>query len=386
VRARRLDAIVAGGGPAGSACAIVLSAAGRAVAMLHRDRRFLRAGDVLPPSVRPLLEELGVWERFRDDGHLASPGVLTAWGAPEPQAQDFIWSAYGDGWHVDRRRFDALLSGAAERAGASMYRDARATGARRAGVGWRFEAVDAGEPIALDADFLVQATGRSSSLTGRVAATSVAYDRLIGAVATIEAPNGHERSDPRMLVEATENGWWYSAPLPGARMLVAWMTDPDVAALGAGRRRGLGLRDVWLQELGAAPHTRARLPPATVEDPHVVTARSCCRRAADGHWLAAGDAAAAYDPLSGQGLTRALQSGRDAAAAIIAAQNGDSRATDAYAAQIDDDFARYLRLRAAYYEREDRWPGAPFWKRRHSSLARLTSLRQGQRSRSRTPR
>lgn len=370
--ARRFDAIVVGGGPAGSACAIALSAAGRAVAVLDRRRRFLRAGDVLPPAVRPVLEELGVWERFQADGHVASPGVLTAWGQHEPRAQDFIWSPYGEGWHVDRRRFDEMLAAAAQRAGALVYRATRAIGAHPRGEGWRVEAErEEGEAIRLDADFLIEATGRAASLTRRKAVRSRACDRLVAAVASVEAPAAEDWADPRMLVEATENGWWYSAPVPGARMVVAWMTDPDMSAMTAG-----GLRDLWLRELRDARHTHARVPPATVADPRVVAARSCCRRAADGRWLAAGDAAAAYDPLSGQGVMRALQTGRGAAGAVAGAQSGDPRALDAYAELVDEDFRRYLRLRTEYYDREGRWPGSAFWKRRHSGspAAHIASL------------
>lgn len=331
------------------------------MAVLDRRRRFLRAGDVLPPSVRPVLEELGVWERFQADGHVASPGILTAWGEHEPRAQDFIWSPYGEGWHVDRRRFDEMLAGAADRAGALVYQATRATRADPRGEGWRVEAEREGEAIRLDADFLVEATGRAASLTRREAVRSRAYDRLVAAVASIEAPAGAGWTDPRMLVEASENGWWYSAPVPGARMVVAWMTDPDINAMTAG-----GLQDLWLRELGGARHTHARVPPGTVADPRVVGARSCRRRAAEGRWLAAGDAAAAYDPLSGEGVMRALQTGRGAAGAVVATQAGDPGALDAYAELVDEDFRRYLRLRTEYYHREERWSGSAFWKRRHS--------------------
>jgi hypothetical protein len=49
-------------------------------------------------------------------------------------------------------------------------------------------------------------------------------DRLIGAVAFSDVRDtAHET-----LIEAVEHGWWYSAPVPGARMVFMYMTDSDL--------------------------------------------------------------------------------------------------------------------------------------------------------------
>jgi flavin-dependent dehydrogenase len=349
--------------------ALQLAAAGRSVAVLDRSApASARSGDVLPPTARPVLEELGVWDRFRSDGHLASPGILSAWGHEEPVSQDFIWSPYGDGWHVDRRRFDEMLVRAAEEAGATVYRAARAKGGLLRGRGWQVDAVTDGPIVRLDAEFLVEAAGRASSLSRLPAARKTIYDRLVGVVATVEPSCGEVWVDHRMLLEAAEDGWWYSAPIPGPRLVVAWMTDPDLRNKTAGR-----LRDLWHHELDRVPHTRARVPPRAVARVGVIAANSYCRRAAHGRWLAVGDAAAAYDPLSGQGIVQALKMGQEAAAAVVAAQTGATRALDDYADAVAEGFHQYLRLRREYYRAERRWPNSPFWNRRRVDPDLLTS-------------
>ncbi|MDB5295487.1 MAG: Dehydrogenase flavoprotein LodB [Phycisphaerales bacterium] len=86
-------------------------------------------------------------------------------------------------------------------------------------------------------------------------------------------------------------------------------------------------------------------------------------------WVAAGDAAASFDPLSSQGLVTAMATGRAAATAILNHEAGDGDAMAWYAAALEGEIRRYMRQRTAYYGMECRWPDAPFWQRRHVHFA-----------------
>src|SRR5262249_48378289 len=88
------------------------------------------------------------------------------------------------------------------------------------------------------------------------------------------------------------------------------------------------------------------------------------RRVAGSRWLAVGDAAATLDPLCGQGVYRALESGLRAAAAVTAFLSGNHAAVRAYATHAEAEFAADLRERSAHYRAEGRWPASPFWQRR----------------------
>jgi len=82
-------------------------------------------------------------------------------------------------------------------------------------------------------------------------------------------------------------------------------------------------------------------------------------------WLAVGDAACAYDPLSAQGIVKALCDGEAAADAIAGVLAGAGEAP--LLAYQDGVFARfrdYLRLRRQLYRIERRWLQAPFWQNR----------------------
>src|SRR5437867_2795294 len=127
----RVDVAIIGGGPAGTAAALALAREGASVVVLERSRyEAVRVGETLPPQIRLLLDELGLWEAFAAAGHTPSAGIVSVWGTPRLSENDFVFDPYGHGWHIDRRRFDQMMAHAAEQAGAQVCRAARVTACR----------------------------------------------------------------------------------------------------------------------------------------------------------------------------------------------------------------------------------------------------------------
>lgn len=91
--------------------------------------------------------------------------------------------------------------------------------------------------------------------------------------------------------------------------------------------------------------------------------------AAGAGWVAVGDAAAMWDPLSSSGILKGLRTGRAAALALCAALGGNSGALEDYARQQAEEFSRYLSARQAHYTLEQRWAGEDFWRRRLDAIA-----------------
>jgi 2-polyprenyl-6-methoxyphenol hydroxylase-like FAD-dependent oxidoreductase len=81
-------------------------------------------------------------------------------------------------------------------------------------------------------------------------------------------------------------------------------------------------------------------------------------------WLAAGDAASCYDPLSSQGIHKALVDAEDAASHVAHALGFAKAPRCDYSQRLEDRFHDYLALREHLYGLEQRWPDAPFWQRR----------------------
>ncbi|MFN2606691.1 MAG: tryptophan 7-halogenase [Acidimicrobiales bacterium] len=372
--ARDAEVIVVGGGVAGCAAAIALARAGVEVAVVGPTAApAWRVGETVPPRIRPLLEGLGTWDDFVADGHLPVAGTVSAWGDGEAAERDFLFDPYGPGWHLDRGRFDAMLAAAATRAGARQVSGRPVRLARLPEGGWRL-AVDGAHPSELAAPFVVDATGRSSWAGRACGARRRVVDRLVGVVAVVRpGPSGADAGDPRTFVEAVEDGWWYTAVVPGGAVVAAWMTDADLLPA-----RPVYPAQAWAAGLAHAPRTAPRLggaAPDVVAAVRVVAAGSSALfpPAGDG-WMAVGDAAATMDPLSSSGIATALASGRAAATALTATLAGDAGAIPAYAATAVTGYARYLASRTGYYALEQRWPAAPFWRRRHSRLAPATAV------------
>jgi flavin-dependent dehydrogenase len=355
------DVIIIGGGPAGTAAAITLAGRGFRTVIIERSAySTTRVGETMPPLIRSLLIDLGVWQRFLEDRHVESLAILSAWGSTEPRENDHIYNPYGSGWHVDRTRFDRMLVTAAANAGAILLTQARITNlSQDHKYGWDIAVLQHNHPRYLHAPFLIDATGQTAAVPTGLPRSFHVVDRLIGVVCFFARV-----VEPYTLIEAEACGWWYSAPLPDGHLVVAHMTDADLFAAA-----GCSPSDYWQHRLDKARLTYTRTGAQTaLTEPKVVSAASLIRRPMfSSDWLAAGDASVAFDPLSGQGIYNALKGGILAAEAAIARFDGNSESFIEYSEWINTQFSNYLQTRSVFYSREQRWPKSHFWRRRHSS-------------------
>jgi flavin-dependent dehydrogenase len=81
--------------------------------------------------------------------------------------------------------------------------------------------------------------------------------------------------------------------------------------------------------------------------------------------IAVGDAASRFDPISAQGIVKALRSGIFASYAVADwLRRGDPAGLRRYRTLVQREFAAYRRTLRDYYALEQRWPDRPFWQRR----------------------
>ena len=337
------DVAVLGGGPAGLAVAIALARRGRSVVVLEREERVTaKAGETFGPRVQGLLSKLGAASDF---ARLPFRGVRSAWGSPELADRPSIQNPLGEGWHVDRARFEATLQSVAEQAGVEVRRGAGACVAARDGDGFRV--------LDVRARYVVDASGRGAGATAQLAPDRawLSFDRQIALVQRTPAA----AMEPELLLESCEEGWWYAAPQPDGTMLTALLTDGDLA--GPREERGRW----WAEALARTLHVR-RLVNGESGSLSVVRADTGFLHPHCGPgWRAVGDAAMGSDPLAGDGVERALRSALDAADAIERELDG---APFEPPAPPTSRIESYLSTRARYYALETRWPRALYWQRR----------------------
>ena len=315
-----------------------------------------RIGETLPGAARRLLETLGAWQSFAAAGHSPCHARRSVWGAPEPVELDGFRDPAGPGWRLDRRRFEADLRAEAAARGARLVAPARVGRVERAGAGWKLFLAD-GKSVTARA--LVDAGGRASRLLRQEGGRRSAEDKLICAWTHLPI-----ETEPAEITytESCADGWWYSAPLPQGRRLLAFHTDSDLASAESLTPQALFERGRTLPALGAAIGDSGPPPPG----PARICAAHGARpdQPAGEAWLAVGDAASAFDPLSSQGLFNALYTGLAGGRATASRLAGDEGGVTAYAARLDEIWAAYEVHRMIYYGQERRWPDSPFWARR----------------------
>jgi flavin-dependent dehydrogenase len=123
----------------------------------------------------------------------------------------------------------------------------------------------------------------------------------------------------------------------------------------------------WEEQLEVSDHTKTRLEGMGIDGTYSVhSAQSQILSQLKGNkWLAVGDAAQSYDPLSSAGIIKGLKMGQLAATKLSEFHNDSPMALDEYEAQIRTQFEEYLVLKDEYYLKEKRWMNEAFWFKRN---------------------
>ncbi|NER36031.1 MAG: NAD(P)/FAD-dependent oxidoreductase [Oscillatoria sp. SIO1A7] len=362
---RSVDVAIIGGGPAGTALALTLCLYSKLTVAVIEKTAYdnIRTGEHVSASLLPLLSYLQVKEPFLADSHVPVYNVAAIWGHSELHSRSSILNQMGEGYLLDRGKFDRMLAEQVACKGGQLYMQTKCVeGEPLAGGGWKLFLEDGlGESFELESRYLVDATGRQARISKRLGAMSLVWDSLVGISAFLSFESDRSPAE-EVLVESIPEGWWYSAWLPDGKLIAVLMTDIDIMRQGK-----LHKEEQWVELLSKACHTKHRAREGTLVYPLAVKpAHSHILDCAVGEdWMAVGDAATAFDPLSSMGIGHAITSGCDAAVALIEyLSNNKDELLKQYQKALERNFDNYLGIRYRYYALENRWLDLPFWQRR----------------------
>ena len=340
------EAIVAGGGPAGSVCAALLARCGRRVLLLERER-FPRdhVGESLSPAASRIFEAVGAGDALGRAGFMIKSGATFAWG---PQAPEWTIS-YGDAappaLQARRAELDHILLEHAARSGVDVRQGCRVTAALRDGdriVGVRLAEADGSERDEW-APWVIDATGRGSHLARRLGPRQPCRDLQHSAVWSYWEDAGRlpGRDAGNTVWARNELGALWYVPLDDRtnRVIVGVVVGADGC-----HELVYGIERFYDDAIAAAPAISRLLAGARRVTPvHAAAAGAfCATRLAGPGWLLAGDAACFVDPILTPGVQIACQQGQVAASVV-----------DAVLAQPDLEdqaLALYDRLHRQQYE------------------------------------
>ncbi|MEO1159719.1 MAG: NAD(P)/FAD-dependent oxidoreductase [Pseudomonadota bacterium] len=354
------DMLIVGAGPAGLACALKARQQGLSALVVDRSPLTgMRIGEHAPPSVRIQLQQLGCANLLEAEHHAGCPGVCSTWGSGDAERTEYFSNPYGHGFNLNRCRFDDDLANLAVQEGADLISNSRVVAVERQGETWSATITGHECEFVNRARFVVDATGRSAFMAKQFGARRQIFDQLVGVVGRT-GPVGN--TDSTVLIEAVESGWWYSAGMADGSIIACFMTDPDCADLSGGARH-----QTWQSMLEASSATKTRHPALQrIGNLQVCSANtSRLNRSSGDGWLAVGDSAFSFDPLSSEGMTKALEWGGKAATCAKRYLCGEHNALATYHDLAEQTFAEYLVGRYRYYRLEQRWPTSRFWHRRH---------------------
>ncbi|MDJ0718981.1 MAG: tryptophan 7-halogenase [Prochloraceae cyanobacterium] len=356
--------VIFGGGPAGTATAITLAARGVPTIVLEANPTVRsKIGEVLSANVKPLLNKMGLNKLVDSSTHLPCYGNRFLWGSSQPRDNLFIDRPLNRGWHLNRTDFETKLSQLSISLGVKWFWNCKLLEVRSLESKWEVLVQYRGKIHSLEANFLVDATGRKAKLARYLGRARKYYDRCVG-LACYFFLEDIEHIPLYTHIEAVADGWWYAALLADRRLVTVFMTDGDLV-----ERAWHQVEPYWqkLQQtkLIKTLFSTDRLP-NYARGVFAKSAQTSCLVSPVGEgWLAVGDAAFAYDPISSYGISSAMGGGYYAGNAIADYLRGRQEAIPAYRMVTERAFCNYLPLWRYQYLQEQRWVAGTFWRRRH---------------------
>ena len=355
------DVVVIGGGPAGAVAGRQAAQLGLRVLLVEKDAfpRF-HIGESLLPYMTGLLNQLGLLEEMRHQGHPIKAGA--EFTNTDGMFHRVCFTDQGPGrfhttFQVDRSRFDQVLLDSAAEAGVTVRTQSEVS---------NIDLRDDDSPHAVTftgpegmaetatGTILIDASGRAGLVSNRLGLRKpverlkmVALYRHYAGVR--EEDNPGWRGDVQ--IGNHKDGWIWAIPNTAGMLSVG-------AVMRKSTLRGADDREALLTEhIGRVPRIVERLGRARSQGPARVETDFCyfADQVVGNRWFTVGDSAAFVDPVFSGGVYLAMTTGMQAsieAAKILGGASTVEESKERFTSLYKTGYDTYFRLVQGFYEYE----------------------------------
>ena len=363
------DAIVIGGGPAGSTAATLVAKGGHRVLLLEKRQAMpFKVGESLIPATFETLERLDMLDKLRMSHFPKKYSVQFFSGSGKASSPFYFYETAGGDerleersqtWQVVRSEFDTMLLDNARDHGVELGLGASVTdvlfeGDRAVGVRAKLAGESAKD---ISCKVVVDATGQRSMLSRRLKLRRQDPNLRMAAILThyegARRDDGIDEGATLILRTKDDKCWFWFIPLPNDRVSVGVVGPIDELI----RDRPSNPQQVFEEELGQCPALQERLEGACqAMDVRVMNDFSYTseKMAGDG-WILAGDAFGFLDPMYSSGVFLALRSGEYVADSVNAALDADDPSEQRlrlFEPELRGGMASFRQLIYAFYNRD----------------------------------
>ena len=359
----KTDIVIIGGGIAGCIAAISLIDSYQVTLVDKLPEPTERIGESLAPASQRILKQLDVLEDLENQvGTLfrKSVGMQSYWGSNQVHLVDDLRNPDGFVKNLDRQAFETYLRKTAEARGVHCLWGSKLHSSSYENSRWQLQlrANDTSLSIStISASFVIDASGRQSHFAKSLGIKRQVEDQLVACWVTL--PNS--RTNTMSTISASKNGWWYSAVIPNDKRVVAFHTDADLVP-----KNELKTTASFLELAKENPVILSLLSEhenAIVFKGTVAANSTKLEQVSGQQWVAIGDAALSFDPLSSQGMYNAMASAMQLQALLL--QYGFTETLQKiHTEQTEHIWQHYLKHKSIFYQSETRWKTAAFWERR----------------------
>jgi flavin-dependent dehydrogenase len=358
--------IIIGGGPSGIATSLILTSRGISNCVIEAEieptRKF---GEAIPPNAKPLLKKMGILHLFDNPKHLVYYGNKSCWGSNELEQKEFLKEIYGNGYLLDRLYFEKQLRQYLKDKTSSLFEGFKLKKVQKTNSGIEASIENRNKTSTLNAAYVVDATGRKASVCKQL---GIVKNNIDSQFSMSFKAHLHTPIEHQINVEATKNGWWYVAPQYNNELTIMFFTlfellpEKKLAASFLKKEMETSLHISKLMQSTNLNFDSIKIMPSGTSRLDIPYGDN---------WIAVGDAAFSYDPISSYGITSALASGFYAGHALASKLHNQEDAMATYRFIVEKAFQAYSEKLRNHYALENRWKKSIYWKNRFKIMETL---------------